>query len=629
VIFSFVGRDFYSALSAKDQALFLEKTAQFAAGLAVATPLTVLYKFQRQRLALNWREWMTTELTRQYYSDRAFYKLEIDREIDNPDQRITEDVTAFTKVSLDFFITLTTSVINLISFSGILYSIYPALFYAIFAYAGFGTISTVYLGKALVGQSSIQLLREADLRYSLVRLRENAESIAFFQGERQEAALVSERLSGVIENRRKIIGTERNLEFFTVAYKYLVQILPVLVVSPLYFAGSIELGVITQSTGAFNNVLNDLSIIVNQFESLSSFSAGLGRLSTFVERMESYQSGSSQSTFVLNEAKRAQLMASQPPQRSLVDWVLYGQRGPPLKTDTAEALAEAVVARSVWDYIRYGQRGAPPTAPALAECSGMVVPNVSRIRNREMAVLPAGLALQVSSLSLLTPDGGRQLVSNVSVDVGIGQHLLIMGNSGTGKSSMLRAIASLWDRGQGEIVRPLTEHTMFLPQRPYCTLGSLRQQLVYPMRVDEWERYNTDESLLRALRTVQLTRLAAGGVDGLDVVRDWGDELSLGEQQRLGFARLLVNKPQLAILDEATSALDLENEAIMYEALAKLPGITYLSVGHRPSLVRFHTNRLRLLSTEAASSFALEAIDDADADADAGVRESLEANLAL
>jgi len=265
----------------------------------------------------------------------------------------------------------------------------------------------------------------------------------------------------------------------------------------------------------------------------------------------------------------------------------------------------------VWDYIRYGQRGAPPTAPALAECSGMVVPNVSRIRNREMAVLPAGLALQVSSLSLLTPDGGRQLVSNVSVDVGIGQHLLIMGNSGTGKSSMLRAIASLWDRGQGEIVRPLTEHTMFLPQRPYCTLGSLRQQLVYPMRIDEWERYNTDESLLRALRTVQLTRLAAGGVDGLDVVRDWGDELSLGEQQRLAFARVLVNKPRLAILDEATSALDLNNEAIMYRALSKLPGITFLSVGHRPSLLAFHRQRLRLFGMDETPSFVVEAVDDA------------------
>ena len=115
VIFSYVGRDFYSALSAKDQALFLEKTAQFAAGLAVATPLTVLYKFQRARLALNWREWMTTELARQYYTDQTYYKIEIDPDIDNPDQRITEDVAAFTKVSLDFFITLMTAVIDLFS----------------------------------------------------------------------------------------------------------------------------------------------------------------------------------------------------------------------------------------------------------------------------------------------------------------------------------------------------------------------------------------------------------------------------------------------------------------------------------------------------------------------------------
>ena len=138
VIFSYVGRDFYSALSAKDQALFLEKTANFALGLAVATPLTVLYKFQRQRLALNWRQWMTTELARQYYAEQTYYKIEIDPEIDNPDQRITEDVTAFTAVSLDFFITLVKSAIDLVSFSGILYSIYPNLFYAIFLYADCG-----------------------------------------------------------------------------------------------------------------------------------------------------------------------------------------------------------------------------------------------------------------------------------------------------------------------------------------------------------------------------------------------------------------------------------------------------------------------------------------------------------
>ena len=312
VIFSYVGRDFYSALSAKDQALFLEKTANFALGLAVATPLTVLYKFQRQRLALNWRQWMTAELAHQYYSEQAYYKLEVAREVDNPDQRITEDVAAFTKVSLDFAITLMTAIIDLASFSGILYSIYPDLFYAIFAYAGFGSLITLRLGRTLVGQNAQQLLREADLRYSLVRLRENAESIAFYRGEPQEAAEVESRLGAAVTNKRMILQTQRNLEFFTTGYSYLVQILPVLVVSPLYFSGSIELGVITQSTGAFNHVLNDLSVIVNQFESISAFSAGLGRLGTFVERMEAYHASDTNLTFRLSNEKLAQLAPAPP-----------------------------------------------------------------------------------------------------------------------------------------------------------------------------------------------------------------------------------------------------------------------------------------------------------------------------
>ena len=693
VIFSFVGRDFYSALSAKDQALFLEKTANFAVGLAVATPLTVLYKFQRQRLALNWREWMTTELARQYYSDQAYYKIEVDRDLDNPDQRICEDVTAFTRVSLDFFITLMTSAIDLVSFSGILYSIYPQarrravatrtplatrtthtsltrhppptthhphpqLFYAIFAYAGFGSLTTVYLGRALVGQNAEQLLREADLRYSLVRLRENAESIAFYQGEAQEAAEVQSRLGGAITNRRAILGTQRNLEFFTTAYSYLVQILPVLVVSPLYFAGSVELGVITQSTGAFNHVLNDLSIIVNQFEGISSFSAGLNRLAAFVERMEGYhrdasrtrqpshasfpprsslyryqRGGGENATFVLSEEHLARLMADgrRPKPRSLWEWVRYGREGPPKhearQSADADADADADGDTSLWEAVRYGRAGRPPPPPppyaypsssSSSSMVGVVAPT-GRIRNVELDEIPGGGALAVRDLSLLTPDGSRQLFANVSVDVRPGAHLLIMGNSGTGKSSMLRAVAGLWDRGSGEVARPPTASTMFLPQRPYCTLGSLRQQLVYPQTVDAWKRTSTDYTLLSALETVQLGRLAAGG---LDAVRDWGDELSLGEQQRLGFARVLVNRPKLAILDEATSALDLANEAAMYTALAQVPGLTYLSVGHRPSLLRFHAQRLRLFGMEQTPSFEVVAVDEA------AVAAQLEASIA-
>ena len=169
VAFSYVSRDFWSTLSAKDVEAFYGVAAQFAAALVVATPLTVLYKYQRRRLALFWREWMTQQLAAQYYSDSLFYRLEVDGEIDNPDQRIAEDVKYFTRVSLDFFITLATSVIDLVAFSGILYSIYPNLFFAIFAYAGTGSVATVFLGRALVGQNAEQLLREADLRHAPLR----------------------------------------------------------------------------------------------------------------------------------------------------------------------------------------------------------------------------------------------------------------------------------------------------------------------------------------------------------------------------------------------------------------------------------------------------------------------------
>lgn len=378
--------------------------------------------------------------------------------------------------------------------------------------------------RAVVGQNAQQLLKEADLRYSLVRLRENAESIAFYGGEAREAEEVGARLDGAVENKREILGTQRNLEFFTTAYSYLVQILPVLVVSPLYFAGTIELGVVTQSAGAFNHVLNDLSLIVNQFESLSSFSAGLGRLGTFVERMESY-------------------------------------------CDASECATETNAT--------FALRDGPRSAPAR------------RVEATEASNQDAVLAIQ--GLRLETPDGNRELFEGLSLEVLSGDHLLVTGASGAGKSSLLRAVAGLWDRGEGSVVRPPRNETVFLPQRPYATLGSLRQQLVYPKTVTEAAA--RDEDLRAALETCRLDRLAASD---LDTVRDWGDELSLGEQQRLAFARVLVARPVLCVLDEATSALDLTNEAAMYAALGAVPGLTYVSVGHRPSLVDFHARRLEM-----------------------------------
>lgn len=234
VLFSYLGKDFWNALAAKEVDQFYAVLARYVGALAVGAPVATLYAYQRQQLAVHWREWMTAWTFDLYRTNQVYYKLERDYQsskIDNPDQRITEDVKAFTTISLTLFITLLTSVIDLASFSVILFGIDPQLFVAIIVYAGAGTIVTTLLGKSLVRLNFQQLRREADLRYSLVRLRDNSESIAFYAGEDIEGRAVEERLERTMNNRRNINAAQRNLEFFTNSYRYLIQILPVAVVA--------------------------------------------------------------------------------------------------------------------------------------------------------------------------------------------------------------------------------------------------------------------------------------------------------------------------------------------------------------------------------------------------------------
>lgn len=253
-----------------------------------------------------------------------------------------------------------------------------------------------------------------------------------------------------------------------------------------------------------------------------------------------------------------------------------------------------------------------------------------------------GAVLQIQNFDLVTPDRKRVLIRNLNVNLRQGEHLLIVGSSGTGKSSLLRAIAGLWTVGNGVIGRPDDEDVYFLPQRPYCTVGSLKDQLLYPsldyskdeimdlstgkkgsngdvgnmiLPRSHWLKQTLgDDDLLQILEKVDLLDVAVRAGDGdpakgLAAVVDWSNILSLGEQQRLAFGRLLVNRPKLVIVDEATSALDLASEARMYSILQEMarktldssqgnklsaPGLTYISVGHRPSLIVFHNKKLRL-----------------------------------
>lgn len=625
VAFSYVSKDFWNALSSKDTAEFYSMMVKFGGALVVGAPVAVFYRFQREQLAVHWREWMTDRTLQLYNSNRVYYSLERDiagssesssvmmkdgednkqdiatneedspaPRIDNPDQRITEDVRTFTAFSLQLFITVVTSIIDLVSFSLILYSIQPQLFGAIVGYALFGTVVTTYIGGALLPLNFDKLRREADLRYLLVRIRENAESIAFLGGEDVEGKEVASRLSRVVENRRDINVAQRNLELFTTCYQYLIQVVPVAVVAPQYFAGTIQLGVISQSVGAFNHILSDLTVIVNQFEQLSSFSAGIERLSSFFIAIRNADATRSKDDGLL----------SLPKEYNDTDII-----------DSASLSKEEVT------------------------ICGTIQLNLER-----MSAIANGqnVLLTTKQLGLATPDRKRILVENLDLTVQEGDHLLIVGNSGTGKSSLLRAIAGLWTAGSGEITRVPDDEVYFLPQRPYCALGSLKDQLLYPftesLNPDDYpgghrlsrthllRQSMTDQDLLDVLEKVDLKELPyrfgdGDPIQGLNAVLDWGNTLSLGEQQRLAFGRIVVNRPRLVILDEATSALDVVSEAKMYSLLRNMarkelnkegdnklsrPGLTFISVGHRPTLVAYHDSKLRL---NGGSDFSIEEIE--------------------
>lgn len=509
-----------SSLSGKNEERFWQTVAIFVGVLVIYAPLLAGYTYLRDRLGLAWRRWLTDSFVERYFSDRAFYNInQFKPEIDNPDQRIAEDVKSFTQESLTLTLVVTDSVLEVIAFSGVLWGISRELVLFLLAYAVLGTLVTVgVFGKPLVKLNFEQLKKEANFRFSLVRVRENAEAIAFYQGEAQESAQVKERFMAAFNNYKQLLLWELTLNGLTNFYEFVPYVLPAIVVAPAVFGGEVEVGKVSEAQGAFIRVFFSLNVIVARLQSLTAFGAGIDRLYDFTQSL-----------------------------------------------GTAELKSE------------------PKSEPKAIDKSN-TEPTI------DFEIAPT---LALENVTLQTPNYQRTLIEDLSLSLGESKSLLVMGPSGCGKSSLMRAIAGLWTSGSGTIERPDLSKLLFLPQKPYMVLGDLRQQLKYPYPDVEF----TDDELTGVLTKVNLPDLAER-FGGFEAIEEWGDVLSLGEQQRLSFARVLLHNPTYTILDEATSALDSQNEEQLYKQLADAK-TAYISVGHRESLQTYHTALLRLATNHS------------------------------
>ena len=505
---------FYSALQNYQTEKIFDELFHFTYLAFTYIVLAVYSYYLQQVLILNWRRWLTERFIEIWLKNKTYYNLQMfGKDTDNPDQRISEDVRLFVEMTLSFAIGLLKAVTTLASFGVILYELSGSLkftlfgqeweisgylFWAAFFYSILGTCVTHLVGRKLVKLNFIQQRYEADFRFSMIRLRESSESVAFYRGEGQESKVFKERFTLLLDNFWKIVTKQKQLVWLTSGYSQIAIIFPFVAAMNRYLAKEFTLGGLMQVASAFGRVQDSLSYFVDTYSSLATWQSVVMRLTYFGRHMQE----------VSAEAERFHL----------------------------ERFVAAEEVRAE--------------------------------------------AMQVN-----LPDG-TPLLKNINFTLEPGSNVLIKGVSGSGKSTLLRAIAGIWPFVEGKIVLPEQEKLMFIPQKPYLPLGSLREALLYP-----GNKPVSDDVLVALMEVCQIGYLK----DKLDIVADWSHVLSVGEQQRLAFVRAHIQEPVWLFLDEATSALDEETEAKMYNLIGeRLANTTIVSIGHRSTLNKYHQLVLEL-----------------------------------
>lgn len=505
---------FYSALQNYDAKKIFDELIHFSWLAAIYILLAVYSYYLQQTLILNWRRWLTTRFIDIWLQNKTYYNLQMfGKDTDNPDQRISEDVRQFVEMTLSFGIGILKAFCTFASFVVILYNLSGSLsftfmgktwtingymLWASLLYSVIGTYIIHIVGRKLVKINFIQQKYEADFRFSMIRLRESAESVAFYRGEAQEGSVFKQRFKMLLDNFWKLVNKQKQLVFLNSGYSQIAIIFPFVVAMNRYLTKEVTLGGLMQVASAFGRVQDSLSYFVDMYSSIAQWQAVVMRLTCFGHHMHD----------VYQQAERFHV----------------------------ERFAAADV-------------------------------------------------VEVNNMQINLPDG-KPLLENISFTLHPGHNVLIKGVSGSGKSTLLRAISGIWPFVDGKIFLPERDKLMFIPQRSYLPLGTLRAALNYP-----GNKPIDDTELIYLMDLCQIGYLK----DKLDLEADWSHVLSVGEQQRLAFVRAHIQQPQWLFLDEATSALDEDTEANMYSLLQeRLQQTTVVSVGHRSTLNKYHELVLRL-----------------------------------
>ena len=513
-------RAIFDGIEKRDAATVYFLTAVFFPLAIGSVLLHVAQVYARMGIQRRWRAWLTNAVLTRWLTNGRYYQLNlVGDDHKNPEYRIAEDLRIATDSPVDFMAGVTSAFLSATTFIVVLWTIGGALtvtlggsqltipgFLVIAAvlYAAIASGAITVIGRRFVQISEEKNQAEADLRYTLTRVRENGESIALLGGEEEERGGIDRNFSNVLRQWARLAGQHMRTTLVSQGSSLIAPVVPILLCAPKFLDGSMSLGQVMQAASAFTIVQSAFGWLVDNYPRLADWNACARRI--------------------------ASLMMS-------LDGLERAEKGD----------------------------------------------GFGRIKRGETAS-EAMLELRDFSVSL---DDGTAVVDETEVVIEPGERLLVAGESGTGKSTLVRAIAGLWPWGDGAVNLHADRRLFMLPQRPYVPAGTLRRAVAYPGAENDW----TDEQVCQALHKVGLDHLKEKiGEEG-----PWDQTLSGGEKQRLAFARLLLHNPDIVVLDEATSALDEKSQDRMMEVvMEELPKATIVSVAHRAELEAFHSRKIVL-----------------------------------